>query len=225
MSTFSHEFEKYLDLVENPDMAEEHNDGVNKKNQENQRKSHNKDGYYNDNNDFVSFKEHNDRAARLNSEREKNPDETILKDLQAWQSERDFPQGKKQTSNISANILANPYTTSAEHLIAPPEPTSFPWGMLCLAALFDLVGLVPVLNLITETLAGLIFGWWQKGYNPKLDPLLTFIVAKIIDAISLGILPSNIGIVVYAYIKKKAAAAAQTPLGQYAAGKMLKTSQ
>jgi len=59
-------------------------------------------------------------------------------------------------------------------------------------------------------------------YNPKLDPVLTFIVAKIIDAISLGIMPSNIGIVIYAYIKKKAAAKLQTPIGQKLAGKIAK---
>jgi hypothetical protein len=75
--------------------------------------------------------------------------------------------------------------------------------MLCLAALFDLIGLIPVINLTTEALAGLILGWWQKSYAPKTDPLLTFIIAKIIDATFLGLLPSNIGVVIYAYLKKK----------------------
>ncbi|KKS26122.1 MAG: hypothetical protein UU87_C0003G0042 [Parcubacteria group bacterium GW2011_GWA2_42_11] len=103
-----------------------------------------------------------------------------------------------------------------------PEPASFPWMMFFVAALFDLIGLVPILNFFTEILAGLIFGFWQKMYNPKLDPVLTFIVAKIIDAISLGIMPSNIGIVIYAYIKKKAAAKLQTPIGQKLAGKIAK---
>lgn len=113
--------------------------------------------------------------------------------------------------------------------IAPPEPASFPWMMLCLAGLFDLIGLIPVINIFTEMLAGLTIGFWQKFYNPKLDPILTFIVAKIIDAISLGILPSNIGIVVYAYIKKKAADkifnAMQTTGGLAMANKMLKNQQ
>ncbi|MBU2264911.1 hypothetical protein KJ784_01850, partial [Patescibacteria group bacterium] len=68
---------------------------------------------------------------------------------------------------------------TTEQPIAPSGPASFPWGMLCLAALFDLIGMIPVINLFTETLAGLIFGWWQKGYAPKTDPVLTFIVAKI----------------------------------------------
>ena len=91
-----------------------------------------------------------------------------------------------------------------EKPFAPPEPASFPWEMLCVAALFDSVGWIPILNFFTETLAGLILGLWQKSYVPKTDPIITFLVAKIIDAISLGILPSNIGVVVYAYIKKKA---------------------
>ncbi|MFH1385460.1 MAG: hypothetical protein ABIG65_00205 [Patescibacteria group bacterium] len=118
---------------------------------------------------------------------------------------------------------------TTERPIAPSEPASFPWGMLCLATLFDLIGMIPVINLFTETLAGLIFGWWQKGYAPKTDPVLTFIVAKIMDVVSLGILPSNIGIVVYAYIKKKTAAkiadAANTRLGSMAINKMLKNQQ
>ncbi len=111
---------------------------------------------------------------------------------------------------------------TTERPIAPPEPASFPWGMLILAILFDLIGLVPLLNFFTEFLAGLIFGLWQKFYNPKLDPVLTFIVAKIIDAMSLGILPSNIGIVVYAYMKKKALNVKEklTPLANSRLGKL-----
>ena len=94
--------------------------------------------------------------------------------------------------------------------VAQPE-ASFPYGMLFLAIIFDLIGVIPIINFITESLAGLIFGIWQKEYAPQTDPVLTFIIAKTIDAISAGILPSNIGIVVYAYIKKKAAASIQTP--------------
>ena len=111
---------------------------------------------------------------------------------------------------------------TTERQVSPPEPASFPWGMFCLAALFDAVGWIPVINIFTETLAGLIIGSWQRSYAPKTDPLMTFLIAKIIDVAFFGLLPSNIGIVIYAYIKKKATAAAQTPLGQYAANKMLK---
>jgi len=104
----------------------------------------------------------------------------------------------------------------------PPEPVSFPWGMLTLAIFFDLIGLVPFLNFLTESLAGLIFGLWQKFYNPKLDPILTFVVAKIIDALSLGILPSNIGIVVYSYMKKKSLSVKEklAPLANSRLGKL-----
>ncbi|MDD2753266.1 MAG: hypothetical protein PHT44_01530 [Candidatus Portnoybacteria bacterium] len=104
--------------------------------------------------------------------------------------------------------------------VAPDEEIFFPWGMLFVAILFDFIGLIPLLNFLSEILAGLIFGLWQKFYNPKLDPVLTFVVAKIIDALSLGFLPSNTGIVVYAYIKKKSLQAASIPLGQKAMGKV-----
>jgi len=90
---------------------------------------------------------------------------------------------------------------------APAEPVSFPWGMVTLAAVFDLIGLIPLVNLFSELLAGFIISvLWQKSYAPTSDPLLTFFTTKIIDIFSFGIFPSNIGIVVYAYVKKKAAA-------------------
>lgn len=87
--------------------------------------------------------------------------------------------------------------------LPPNEPVSFPWLMAALAAGFDLVGMVPILNFFTEPVAGLTFGLWQKMYAPKTDPLMTFFVAKIIDAGTLGIAPSNIGIVVFAFLKKR----------------------
>ncbi len=85
------------------------------------------------------------------------------------------------------------------------EQVSFPWMMLSVAVIFDLLGLVPFLNILTEIIASLIFGLWQAIYAPKINPIITIIVAKIIDTLSLGFLPSNIGIVVFAYLKKKAA--------------------
>jgi len=92
-----------------------------------------------------------------------------------------------------------------EEPAAPPTPISFPWRMVALAAIFDLIGLIPIINFFSELLAGLIIGLWQTNYAPKTDPLMSFFVAKVIDIASLGILPSNIAIVVYAYLKKKAA--------------------
>ena len=85
----------------------------------------------------------------------------------------------------------------------PKEPVSFPWLMLGVAIIFDLVGMIPVINFFSEALAGLTFGLWQKLYAPKTDPIITFIVAKIADAVFLGLLPSNIAIVIFAYAKKK----------------------
>jgi hypothetical protein len=90
------------------------------------------------------------------------------------------------------------------------EEVSFPWMIFALAVLFDLVGLVPILNIITEIAAGFIFGLWQKSYSPKTDPFLTFMIAKMVDLASVGFLPSNIGIVIYAYMRKKAANAVQS---------------
>jgi len=83
-----------------------------------------------------------------------------------------------------------------------PETASFPLLMFCVAIIFDLIGLIPFVNFFSETIAGLTMGLWQKIYAPKTDALLTFFIAKIIDAITLGIAPSNVGIVVFAYIKK-----------------------
>jgi hypothetical protein len=86
------------------------------------------------------------------------------------------------------------------------QEASFPWGMFFVAALFDLVGLIPLLNILTEILASGIIWFWQKTYAPKEDPLLSLITTKIIDFCSLGIFPSNIGMVVIAYMKKKTSA-------------------
>ncbi len=80
---------------------------------------------------------------------------------------------------------------------------TFPWLMFFVASFFDLIGLIPLINIFTETLAGLIIGFWQKHYSPKTDPVLSFFLGKIGDAISFGILPSNIAIVIYAYWRKK----------------------
>lgn len=89
--------------------------------------------------------------------------------------------------------------------IETSKSPSLPWGMLCLAIFFDLIGLIPLLNLLTEIIAGLIIGMWQRSYSPKTDPILSFVIAKIIDIACFGLFPSNIGVVIFAYAKKKAA--------------------
>jgi len=86
--------------------------------------------------------------------------------------------------------------------IDEPEKASFPWLMFCVAIVFDLIGLIPFINFFSEIIALLIFGLWQKSYAPKTQAFLTGVIAKIIDTVSLGILPSNIGIVIFAYFKK-----------------------
>lgn len=89
---------------------------------------------------------------------------------------------------------------------AETESASFPWLMLIIAAFFDLLGAIPFINFFSELVAGLILGLWQKNYAPITDPFLTFFITKIADIFSLGLLPSNIAVVVYAYLQKKAAA-------------------
>ncbi len=90
------------------------------------------------------------------------------------------------------------------------EQVSFPWMMLSVAVIFDLLGLVPFLNILTEIIASLIFGLWQAIYAPKSNPIITAAVAKIIDAAFLGFFFSNIGVVVFAYLKKKLEARIKT---------------
>ncbi len=83
------------------------------------------------------------------------------------------------------------------------ESVDFPLGMFLLATVFDLVGFIPVVNFVSEPVAGLIFWVWQKKYSPKSNPLATLATAKLIDLFSFGLLPSNIGVVIYAYTTKK----------------------
>lgn len=112
-----------------------------------------------------------------------------------------------------------------------PQKVSFPWIVFCVAVLFDLIGLIPIVNIFSEIFAGLALGFWQKTYVPKTDPILTFVVAKIADAIFLGMLSSNIAIVIFAYVKKKLEEKketllklSQSRLGKYAANKFSKQS-
>lgn len=83
------------------------------------------------------------------------------------------------------------------------ESVGFPLGMFLLATVFDLVGFIPVINFVSEPIAGLIFWFWQKQYSPKSNPLATLLSAKLLDLVCAGLLPSNIGVVIYAYTAKK----------------------
>jgi len=86
---------------------------------------------------------------------------------------------------------------------APKTSVSFPMMMFFVAILFDIIEFfIPLLL----PLFGLIMGFWQKMYVPKTDPLMSFFLSKIADVITLGILPSSVSIVIFAYIKKRAAA-------------------
>ncbi len=91
--------------------------------------------------------------------------------------------------------------------ITPGGSVSFPGLILCVAIIFDIIEFfIPILLPVF----GFIMGLWQKSYAPKTDPVLGFLVSKIIDVCFLGILPSSVSIVIFAYIKKRAAAKAPT---------------
>jgi len=113
------------------------------------------------------------------------------------------PSQKQAATDQSADQSSEP----TGEPITPQSTVSFPGLMLCVAILFDLVGWIPFLNFLTETLSGLILGFWQKLYMAEAslaEIVLTFISAKSIKAASLGGLPTNIGVVFFAYFRKKA---------------------
>ncbi|MEK7160888.1 MAG: hypothetical protein AAB724_02575 [Patescibacteria group bacterium] len=97
-------------------------------------------------------------------------------------------------------------TEEAPESRSSPAKVSFPWLIAILALGFDLVGLIPALNIATETIAALLFGLWQTNFLPQVNPVLGILMVKLADLCTLGLLPSNLAIVVRAYIKKKSSA-------------------
>ncbi len=100
--------------------------------------------------------------------------------------------------------------------ITPQSTVSFPGLMLCVAILFDLVGWIPILNFFTETLSGLVIGFWQKLYMEEAslaEIVLSFVTAKSVKAASLGAGPTNCGIVFFTYFRKKAMSKIKTAAG------------
>ncbi|TSC53320.1 MAG: hypothetical protein LiPW39_332 [Parcubacteria group bacterium LiPW_39] len=109
--------------------------------------------------------------------------------------------------NPQKQSAANQPSEPTNEPITPQSTVSFPVGMLAVAALFDLVGWIPILNFFTETLSGLILGFWQKLYMEEAslaEIVLAFISAKSIKAASVGFGPTNCGIVLFTYFRKKA---------------------
>jgi hypothetical protein len=129
-----------------------------------------------------------------------NEDRAMQEQLLAWDRQR---QATKQA------FEAGEHTAAGDNA----ETVTFPWLMFSLAFLFDLVSLIPIVNIATEIFAALVLWLWKKSYNSKTNPLIDIVAAKIIDYICLDILPSNMFTVVYAYIKKKAASAASSKTG------------
>lgn len=115
--------------------------------------------------------------------------------------------------------------------IQPSGPVTFPWLAFFAAAFLDLIGMVPIINFVSEPLAKLAFGLWQKAYAPKTNPFLTAIITLIADGLFLGFLPGNIATVIFAYIKKKVEEKkeallklSKTRLGKYALNKFSQQS-
>lgn len=129
-------------------------------------------------------------------------------------------QSRRQAQeSIGENVESDEQSTDKQLSISiTSEPAYFPWGIFFVALIFDIIGIVPIINLFTELLASLIIWFWQKMYVPQVDPLLSLFVNKIIDFFSLGLFPSNIGMVLVAYIKKKTHSLAQTPIVKKAVG-------
>lgn len=104
----------------------------------------------------------------------------------------------------------------ANEPITPQSTVSFPVAMLVVAALFDSVGWIPLLNFFTETLSGLIIGFWQKLYMEQAslaEIVIALITGKGLKAASLGFGPTNCGIVFFTYFRKKAMSKIKTAAG------------
>ncbi len=109
---------------------------------------------------------------------------------------------------------------------APPEKAHFPVVAFIAAIVFDVFGMIPIINFFSQPLAKLSFGLWQKVYAPKTSPFLTAILTLIADGVFLGFLPDNIAVVLYAYAMKKIEEKketllrlSKTRLGKYAINK------
>ncbi len=94
-------------------------------------------------------------------------------------------------------------STSAQIQEAPPA--EFPKGMLFVAIIFDILGWIPIVNIVTDIFAGFTLWLWQKAYFPKIDPLISLLLPKLFDLATLGFLPSNLTTVLITYSKKKVA--------------------
>lgn len=93
--------------------------------------------------------------------------------------------------------------------VVPKKTVSFPLGMAFIALCFDILERIPPITLLAPGF-GLIMGFWQKIYAPKTDPVLGFFLSKIAAIVTMGLLPDNLSIVIYAFTKKRAEAKSKT---------------
>ncbi|MBI4836870.1 MAG: hypothetical protein HY813_00470 [Candidatus Portnoybacteria bacterium] len=83
------------------------------------------------------------------------------------------------------------------------ETARFPMAMLLVAGAFDLIGFIPIVNLVSEIMAAFVLRTWAFFYAPRSNPLVNIAVNKFVEIPFLGLWPSNISIVLYAYWRKK----------------------
>jgi len=138
-------------------------------------------------------------------------EQTKLRERELAEKRNKAKQAATTTSSTieSQNAVNNPNQDQEQPIQDSPTTTSpktgFPMGIFILALGFDAVGWIPYVNFVTEPTAAVIFGYWQKKYQNTdyLTVLANIAIWKGIDVFTAGIFPSNSGLVIKAYIKKK----------------------
>lgn len=140
-----------------------------------------------------------------------------MPDLSIQQSQKEFENmarlqqeraRDRQTATAQEAGILQDEQQNPSRLTAAENAVSFPVGMFFMAASFDVLGFIPIVNIacvVTEPIAGFIFYYWQKNYAPNTNPIKSLIINKAIDLITIGVSPSNSILVIRAYSKKKAA--------------------
>lgn len=140
-----------------------------------------------------------------------------MSDLSIQQSQKEFENmARLQQERAHDRQIITAQETSIQQdeqqnpsrLTVAENAVSFPAGMFFLAASFDVLGFIPIVNIaciVTEPIAGFIFYYWQKNYAPNTNPIKSLVINKAIDLITIGVSPSNSILVIRAYSKKKAA--------------------
>lgn len=139
---------------------------------------------------------------------EKPNSSSIAQQSQEQQHAARLSQDRARERVAAENTEENSEENLNEASKTDAQPVNFPTKMFVLALCFDVLGFIPVVDIvcvITEPIAGFIFWRWQKQYAPNTNPIKSLLINKAIDLITVGISPSNSILVFRAYSKKKAA--------------------